>query len=153
MPTPGIILRPAEHVDLQRLLVLAESCPDAPQWTLRTWEQVLESTTDEMQRVVLVAESVDECIAFGVLSLVGDAEIESLAVSTPWRRRGIARQLCEDLLGWARPRGARLASLEVRTSNAAARGLYESLGFREIAVRRGYYRDPEEDALVMTAEL
>jgi ribosomal-protein-alanine N-acetyltransferase len=41
----------------------------------------------------------------------------------------------------------------VRVSNAAARALYESLGFREVAVRRGYYRDPEEDAVVMTLDL
>jgi ribosomal-protein-alanine N-acetyltransferase len=45
------------------------------------------------------------------------------------------------------------ASLEVRVSNTAARALYESLGFYEVAVRRGYYRDPEEDAFVMTTRL
>jgi [ribosomal protein S18]-alanine N-acetyltransferase len=154
MSVSGIFVRSAEMSDLQRLLSLAESCHGAPRWPPRTWQQVLESHSAGPARVVLIAESVNECVGFGVLGLAGDdAEIESLAVSTSWRRRGIARRLCKELFGWASARGARSASLEVRVSNTAARELYDSLGFRQVAVRRDYYRDPQEDALVMTAEL
>jgi len=153
MSTQDVILRPAESSDLQDLLALVESCAGAPRWTRNTWQQVLEASA-ATHRIVLVAESAKECVGFGVLGLAADdAEIESLAVSTAWRRRGIAKRICEALLGWARARGGRRASLEVRMSNAAARGLYESLGFHGIAVRDGYYRDPDEDALVMTIEL
>src|ERR1700751_1873411 len=154
MSTPGIIVRPAEIFDLQRLLVLAGSCPGAPRWAPRIWQQVLESPSAGVRRFVLLAESVNECVGFGVLGLIADdAEIESLAVSTSWRRRGVARRLCKDLLAWARARGATHASLEVRVSNTAARTLYESLGFCEVATRRGYYQDPGEDGLVMTTRL
>jgi ribosomal-protein-alanine N-acetyltransferase len=154
MSAAGVIVRLAETSDLLRLLALAEISRGAPRWAARTWQQVLESPSTGVQRIVLIAESVSECVGFGVIGLAGDdAEIESLAVSTMWRRRGIARRLCEDLFGWARARGAGRASLEVRVSNSAARALYGSLGFREVATRRGYYRDPEEDALVMTTEL
>jgi ribosomal-protein-alanine N-acetyltransferase len=154
MSTTGIILRPAEPSDLQRLLVLVERCSGAPQWSPQIWQQILESAPPGAQRVVLIAESVNEGVGFGVLGFADDdAEIESLAVSPSWRRRGIARRLCRDLLGWARARGARHVSLEVRVSNTPARALYQSLGFREVAMRRGYYRDPEEDALVMTTGL
>ena len=154
MTLPGIILRPADITDLQRLLALAENSPGAPRWSPSTWLQILRSPDAGVHRVVLIAESLDECVGFGVLGLGGDdAEIESLAVIAEWRRRGIARQLCTDLLNWAHARHAKHASLEVRVSNAAARSLYHSLGFRQIATRRGYYRDPEEDALVMTKEL
>ena len=154
MPTAAVILRPAENSDLERLLALAETCPGAPRWAPRTWQQVLEFPPAGVQRIVLIAESPNECVGFGVLGRAGEeAEIESLAVSASWRRRGVARRLCKHLLGWAHVRGARHASLEVRVSNAGARALYESLGFHEVAVRRGYYRDPEEDALVMTIKL
>lgn len=150
----GILLRAAETSDLQRLMALVESCPGAPRWSLQTWQQVLEFSPAGVQRVVLIAESVNECVGFGVLGRAGEeAGIESLAVSTLWRRRGIARRLCEELLAWAHARGARQASLEVRVSNAGARALYESLGFQQVAVRRRYYRDPEEDALVLTTKL
>jgi [ribosomal protein S18]-alanine N-acetyltransferase len=101
-----------------------------------------------------MAESANECVGFGVVGLAADvAEIESLAVSADWRRQGIARLLCAHLLNWARARHATQASLEVRLTNIPARALYESLGFEKNAVRRGYYRDPEEDALVMTMVL
>jgi len=154
MSSSGVIIRPAEVSDLQRLLALVEDCPGAPHWAPQTWRQVLELPQAGVQRIVLIAESVNECVGFGVLGGTGEeAEIESLAVSASWRRRGIARRLCADLLGWAHARGARQASLEVRFSNTAARSLYESLGFHEVAIRRGYYRDPVEDALVMTARL
>jgi ribosomal-protein-alanine N-acetyltransferase len=154
MSTPHIVLRSAEISDLQCLLALAESCPGAPRWRPPTWQQVLESRQAGVQRIVLIAEAVNECVGFGVLGLAGDdAEIESLAVNTSWRRRGIARRLCQDLLGWAHARDAKHASLEVRVSNIEARALYESLGFHEVAVRRAYYREPEEDALVMTTGL
>lgn len=154
MKSAGIILRPAEVSDLQRLLALVEECPGAPRWAPQTWQQILEFSPAGVQRIALIAESVNECVGLGVIGRSGEeAEIESLAVSVMWRRRGIARRLCADLLGWARARGARHASLEVRVSNAAARSLYESLGFHEVATRRSYYRDPVEDALVMTAKL
>lgn len=154
MMSAGIILRPAEESDLQRLLALIEDCPGAPRWAPQTWRQILEFPPAGVQRIVLIAEAVNECVGLGVLGRSGEeAEIESLAVSASWRRHGIARRLCADLLGWAHARGARRTSLEVRVSNAAARSLYESLGFHEVAIRRGYYRDPVEDALVMTAEL
>jgi ribosomal-protein-alanine N-acetyltransferase len=154
MSTPGILLRSAEPFDLQRLLALTESSPGAPRWEPQTWQQVLESPQTGAQRIVLLAESVNEFVGFGVLGLAADdAQIESLAVNTSWRRHGIATRLCRDLLSWARARGASHASLEVRVSNTAARALYESLGFHEVAVRRGYYREPQEDALVMTTRL
>jgi ribosomal-protein-alanine N-acetyltransferase len=61
--------------------------------------------------------------------------------------------MCEELMRWAKMRGASKVLLEVRVSNHAARALYESLGFHEIAIRKGYYRDPDEDGLVMAREL
>jgi ribosomal-protein-alanine N-acetyltransferase len=104
--------------------------------------------------VVLVAEAGEALIGFGVMGQTsGRGEIESLAVSLAWRQHGVGRRLCEELMAWARARGATEASLEVRLSNAAARALYRQLGFRECGMRRGYYRDPVEDALVMTKTL
>lgn len=154
MALPGIILRPADATDLERLLAMTENSPGAPRWSPSTWRQILQSPAAGVQRLVLIADSVNESVGFGVLGLTADdAEIESLAVISEWRRRGIARQLCTDLLNWARARNAEHASLEVRVSNAAARSLYSSLGFHEVTVRRSYYRDPEEDALMMTKEL
>lgn len=133
---------------------LAEDCVGAPHWTSATWHQVMVSATIGEQRNILVAECEEGLIGFGVVGVAGDqAEIESLAVSPSARRQGIGRSLCESLMRWARMRGANRALLEVRVSNDTARALYESLGFQEVAVRKEYYRKPDEDGLVMAREL
>ena len=149
-----IFYRPADRADLDRLIGLAKDCPGAPHWTLATWSQVIDSASIGEQRILLVAESEGELIGFGVVGIAGDeAEIESLAVSSAARRQGIGRSLCEALMRWARMRGATRALLEVRVSNHTARALYESLGFQEAAVRRDYYREPDEDGLMMSRTL
>ena len=153
MASPGISVRRADFTDLERIIALTESAPGAPRWSASTWRQILQSP-GTAARLVLIAESANECVGFGVVGLAANtAEIESLAVGGEWRRQGIARQLCADLLKWVRARHATHASLEVRVSNIPARALYESLGFQKNGVRRAYYRDPEEDALVMTMVL
>ena len=65
------------------------------------------------------------------------------------RRRGIARRLLTHLMADATAQGCEGIALEVRVSNFAAQGLYRAHGFRLAGLRRGYYRDTGEDALVM----
>ena len=149
-----VSFRSAEGADVPALMALAEECPGAPRWTLATWRQVLDSAGGRARRTVVVAESDERFVGFGVIGIAGDAaEIESLAVSPVARRQGIGRSLCEALMRWARLSGASRALLEVRVSNQAARALYESLHFREVAIRRGYYREPDEDGVMMAREL
>jgi ribosomal-protein-alanine acetyltransferase len=148
-----IFFRSADSADRDRLVSLAEESPGAPCWTLTTWEKVLESAATG-ERNVLIAASEEGIVGFGVVGIAGDAaELESLAVIEAARRQGIGRRLYEELMRWARTHGSSRAVLEVRVSNHAARALYESLGFREITLRRGYYREPEEDGLMMAREL
>jgi ribosomal-protein-alanine N-acetyltransferase len=149
-----IAFRSADGADVGRLMALVDDCPGAPRWTLTTWQQVLDSAIAGRQRNVLVAESEGRFVGFGVVGIADDAaEIESLAVSPAARRQRIGRGLCEALMRWARVSGASRALLEVRVSNHAARALYESLSFREVAIRRGYYREPDEDGVTMAREL
>jgi [ribosomal protein S18]-alanine N-acetyltransferase len=83
----------------------------------------------------------------------GDADIQTISVAVPFRRRGLGRQLMLALLGEARSRGASFVFLEVRADNPHARALYESLGFEQIAVRVGYYQPDDVDAQVMRVTL
>ena len=78
-----------------------------------------------------------------------ELHINSLAIDEPWRRRGAARHLLKFVFDDAVTAGARTATLEVRQSNLAARALYEGLGFRVEGVRRDYYQEPREDALIL----
>jgi ribosomal-protein-alanine N-acetyltransferase len=81
-----------------------------------------------------------------------DWELENIAVRQSLRRQGLGAALLERLLEEARQGGAERVLLEVRASNGAAIRGYERAGFRLLARRAGYYREPSEDALIMVHE-
>ena len=78
--------------------------------------------------------------------------INNLAIRPEFRRRGLARRLLAAVLAEAAALGSSNATLEVRRSNEAARRLYEDAGFRLAGVRRSYYTNPIEDALILSRE-
>lgn len=88
-----------------------------------------------------------------LLLLGGDAELANLATLPEHRGKGVAKALLAHALAHCRENGAERCFLEVRESNAAARGLYASFGFEEVAVRKNYYESPVEDAVIMKKEL
>lgn len=89
-------------------------------------------------------------IGYGVMSVIaGEGELLRIAVLKGFRRRGTGRKLLDAMAADAREQGVGAMTLEVRESNAAARRLYVSAGFREEARRREYYRNPREDAIIM----
>jgi ribosomal-protein-alanine N-acetyltransferase len=98
----------------------------------------------------LVAEADGAVIGYLIAWSAGpEAEILNLAITSAARRRGTGRALLQEALTLLAAEGVSSVYLEVRRSNAAARALYAAAGFREAAVRRGYYQAPREDALVL----
>jgi ribosomal-protein-alanine N-acetyltransferase len=81
-----------------------------------------------------------------------EAHIATLAVHPDFRRRGIARKLLHTALSAAYREGARRSFLEVRAGNQAALKMYEEFGFEIVGRRLHYYRDNNEDALLMNLE-
>ncbi len=81
-----------------------------------------------------------------------ECHITNVTVSPEVRRRGVGKFLMREILKEARRRGAVRATLEARISNEAAVSLYEGFGFAPVAMRKGYYPDNGEDALVMLME-
>jgi [ribosomal protein S18]-alanine N-acetyltransferase len=92
----------------------------------------------------------DELVGYLIISRYVDAwHVMNIAVAPEYRRKGIARRLMERLFEVTARDARRGYTLEVRVSNEAAIRLYEELGFRARGVRRGYYTDNREDALIM----
>ena len=138
----------AEHLDQ----VLAIERTFAAPWTREMFLQELRLQSEISDaRVALLQE---EVLGYVLCWYVADeVHIVNLAVHPRWRRQGLARALLADAFARARRRGACMATLEVRVHNEAAIRLYESLGFRQVAIRKGYYADNGEDALVMLKDL
>jgi [ribosomal protein S18]-alanine N-acetyltransferase len=93
-------------------------------------------------------------VGYALCSVAADeGEILNLAVAEGARGAGIGTDLLNASLGWLAGRGAATVFLEVRRSNTAAIAMYEAAGFATVSVRKGYYRMPTEDAIVMTLGL
>jgi ribosomal-protein-alanine N-acetyltransferase len=87
----------------------------------------------------------------GMWMMVDEAHITTFAVLPEWRRQGIGARLMLAMMQLASDLQARVATLEVRLSNDAARQLYTRFGFRPVGIRPRYYSDNGEDALIMTS--
>lgn len=141
-----IDIRDMREHDLDAVADLERAAHARP-WSRGVFEQELTRSDD---RSYVVAVDGEEIIGYGGIQFLGDdAHITNVVVRPDRRRRGIAARIVADLLGVARRAGATAATLEVRGSNAAALALYRRLGFAPVGVRRRYYDDPPEDALVM----
>jgi tRNA threonylcarbamoyladenosine biosynthesis protein TsaB len=116
-------------------------------WSVEAMRWELENT--DVARLYLLRDRAGLVVGYCACWLVFDElQINSIAIDPRLRRRGLATRLLGDVIGEAITRGATAATLEVRESNQAARGLYERLGFTIEAVRRDYYQEPREDALI-----
>ena len=89
----------------------------------------------------------------GLLAVVDEGYITNVAVRPDCRRQGIASSLLQALEARGRARNLTFLTLEVRQSNAPARALYEKLGYVQAGLRRNYYENPREDAVIMTKTL
>nr|WP_044023196.1 ribosomal protein S18-alanine N-acetyltransferase [Bacillus sp. SG-1] len=85
----------------------------------------------------------------GVWIIVDEAHITNIAVLPSYRGQGLGDKLMRSMIEIAKEMGARTMTLEVRVSNTPAQSLYRKFGFQEGGIRKNYYSDNQEDALVM----
>lgn len=155
-PAPTLELRPLATPDLDQVHAIEVAASPDP------WSRDLlagELTGDRGDRHWLVAlgpandrtsdRASAPIVGFGgVLQVVDEAHIMNLVIDPAWRRQGVASRLLAKLLVDIGDRGAISATLEVRSANTAAIGLYQSFGF-ELAGRRPRYYPDGEDAEIM----
>ena len=116
-------------------------------------ENVLSSELNNPLSLWLVAVEDNSVVGYVGSQIVPDeADMMNIAVSTDYRRKGIARELVCSLLAALKERGVICLTLEVRVSNSSACALYESLGFVQVGRRPNYYQKPKEDALILRKE-
>ena len=98
----------------------------------------------------IVAVEGEDLAGYLFYSIAADeVELLTIAVDDKFRKKGIAKKMMEDMIDAAHKNKVSALFLEVRPSNKAALSLYKSFGFAQIGVRKGYYKDNNEDALTM----
>lgn len=139
---------PMDRSHIDQIAALEQACFSTP-WT----RQMLENALFDPQASFIVAEDGEGHILgyAGLHVVLDEGYIDNVAVEPDARRHGVASALLDV---YCRFGAANLAflTLEVRASNAAAIGLYEKHGFRPAGLRKGYYSNPKEDAVIMTRE-
>lgn len=133
----------AEHIPA--ILEIENRTNGAP-WS----EKAFQNELAHKDRIFLVALEGGQVVGYGgVWLIIDEAHVTTLAVEESMRRRGIGEKLMDELLQKSREAGMTCSTLEVRAGNEAALHLYEKLGYVRVAVRKGYYPDNKEDAVVM----
>jgi [ribosomal protein S18]-alanine N-acetyltransferase len=139
-----------EH--LAQVLVIEKEVFSDP-WSRSSFENEVAGNETSFVRVALSSHE-RRVVGYFVAWIVDDEmHLGNLAVARSEQGKGIGQKLLDHLLASGRKRRARVVTLEVRESNIVAQKLYLRNGFRPIAIRRRYYPDNREDAIVMMLNL
>jgi ribosomal-protein-alanine acetyltransferase len=143
----SIHIRSATAADIAAMMALEKHAATAAHWSTAQHQAVF--TTPGPRRLALVIEEGAVMQGFLVArSIRTEWEIENIAIAGPARRRGLGTRLLGEFLDGVRRENAESVFLEVRESNRPARALYERWAFILDGRRKGYYQNPEEDALL-----
>lgn len=142
----AVQIRLMEMEDLDQVMEVEVDCFPTP-WTRSAFFNEL---TKNQFAYYLVAESETKIIGYcGLWVIVDEAHVTNIAVHSSIRRQGVGEYLLRGCMQMAKTLGAEKMSLEVRVSNEPAQQLYRKYGFRDGGIRKNYYTDNQEDALVM----
>ncbi len=141
----GVNLVPLSEVWLPQVMAIEAEAFGADAWSPETFCQGLKQQVGHY----IAAVQGEKLLGYmGFSHIFEDIELLTVAVAKTARRSGVGRQMMAYLTDYAERHKAERILLEVRASNHAAMGLYESFGFEKIGVRKGYYHKPKEDALL-----
>lgn len=158
-------VRLAINSDVAAMVELDRQNPTSAHWSRLQYEALFASDSQSgSERVAWVIEaqtgpdgddiSVAQIYAFLVARKIdAEWELENIVVADNSRRRGFGSLLMRELLAHTARRRGSIIFLEVRESNLSARSLYRKIGFQETGLRKGYYGDPAEDAILYRLSL
>lgn len=141
-----VVIAPMKRRHVRAVLRIEEQVYPRP-WTSSLFMSELALRTT---RAYFVARVGKEIVGYaGVMISFEDAHVTTIAIDPAWQRRGIATRLMVALARESLVRGAQHMTLEVRVSNKGAQDLYRRFGFAPVGVRKNYYPETNEDAIVM----
>ena len=137
--------------DVNGVFNISYACFSMP-WSIES----IEGEINNPLAKYIVARDEDSNLVVGFVGIwivVGEGSITNIAVHPDYRKQGIGAKLLESLINLCTHLDCSLINLEVRASNYPAQNLYEKYGFVVDGLRKGYYEDNKEDAILMTKYL
>lgn len=147
---PQVRVRPMKYEDLEAVMGIEVVSFPTP-WTFNSF--VTELRDNEYARYHCLEVAGQVVGYMGLWYILDEGHITNVAIAPEQRGQHLGEYLMKTVMTKMAEEGMERVTLEVRISNAPARNLYERLGFKAAGVRKGYYADTQEDALIMWAEL
>lgn len=142
-------IRPMTKNDCEQVAAIEAASFSVP-WSLRAFTDTVEKENFRY----FVAEEEGEILGYcGFIFVLDEAEIPNVCVKASARKQGVGKQMMNVLTEEAKKLGIATLFLEVRESNTAAKTLYKSLGFTEDGIRKNFYEQPVENAILMSKAL
>lgn len=141
-------IRVMEKSDIPQLADLERLCFSDP-WSVSAFEYELNNPLS-LWLVAVEGNTVTGYV--GTQTVIDESDMMNIAVHPDFRRQKIAENLILHLISLLDVRQSKSLTLEVRVSNTPAISLYEKMGFVQVGCRRGYYRNPREDAYILRKE-
>ena len=140
-----IIVKKAEYSDVPQIAEIEMNCISQP------WSEAAFAAALEDEKAVTLAAFCGGILCGFITGvyLLDVADIYSCAVSAEYRKKGVGKRLLEEFFSEL-PDGVNSVGLEVRESNIPAIKLYEKTGFERVGLRKDFYREPRENAVLMT---
>lgn len=133
-----------EHLD--DIMILENLCFKIP-WSKNSFIQEL---TQNNSAIYLVAVDTERAVGYGGMwKVLDEGQITNIAVHPEYQRKGIGSSILEEMINAAKDSKIQNMTLEVRESNRAAKALYKKFGFVEEGIRKAYYADNGENAIIM----
>jgi ribosomal-protein-alanine acetyltransferase len=154
---PSLRVRRAKAADIPAMMDLERQSPAAAHWSQNQYEALFSAASGQPSDVLAwIAEEgeASEILAFlAARRLDTEWELENIVVAEKARLQGVGTLLLDGLVARARAERGSAIFLEVRESNRGARALYRKAGFEEAGLRKSYYSNPAEDAIVLRLAL
>lgn len=146
----GFTVEKMKIKDLDEVMEVERQCFTTP-WSRYSF--ICELRDNQFSHYI-VAKYMGKIIGYaGMWIILDEAHVTNVGVLPEFRGEGVGEFLMRSLIAVATERGAKKMTLEVRKSNYVAQNLYSKLGFEPIGIRRGYYLDDREDAVIMLKDL
>lgn len=150
---PRVIIRKMELKDINKVCEIENVSFPTP-WSPYAFSCEVLDNNFANYLVITLEENPEKIIGYGGMWVILDeAHITNIAIAPEYRGQRLGQLLLLELMKIALQKGAENITLEVRVSNTGAQKLYKRLGFEKAGIRKGYYLDTKEDALIMWKNL
>lgn len=146
----GIRFRPMTLDDIPDVMVIEHESFTLP-WTENAFRS--EMTQNHFAKYIIMEKDGRPIGYAGMWTIVDEAHVTNIAVRTAYRGLRLGERLMREIMLLAGRMGMTKMTLEARVSNTVAQSLYSKLGFKPVGLRKGYYSDNQEDALIMWCDL